>query len=445
MVGTMLDALVSTCLAKLSDLIQEEVVRTLAVRKDIKRLRKKLIYFSSVRDNAEAQAMVCSGADAEAWYRDLKHLMYGIEDIIDLTMVNSRIQAPLPSSSVSVCCNCSMFSRFSELPFHHRVGRKIKDVNKQLDEMQKNKEIISRHKRPQPFQITSVDTSQTSPISEPDFVGEEMKQAVGTIVQRITSDLHDCRPYVLGIYGMGGIGKTTLARKIYNDQTIKGKFEVCIWLCISRSYTETGLLKHAIRMAGGKCDQLEMKAELLEVLGNSIRGKVVLLVLDDVHKSDVWVNLLRLPLACTMIGSCILVTTRNIEVLERMHAIHYHQVNKMNICDGLELLLRKSLRADIETSEYNEIGEQIVRKCDGLPLAIEVIAGVLSTKRSRAEWEIIRDSKWSTHGLLEEVHGSLFLSYNDLHPQLKQCFLWCALLPPNFDIRRDDVTYWWVA
>lgn len=441
----MLDALVSTCLAKLGDLIQEEVVRTLAVRKDIKRLRKKLIYFSSVSDDAEAQAMVCSGADAEAWYRDLKHLMYGIEDIIDLTMVNSRIQAPLPSSSVSVCCNCSMFSRFSELPFHHRVGRKIKDVNKQLDEMQKNKEIISRHKRPQPFQITSVDTSQTSPISEPDFVGEEMKQAVGTIVQRITSDLHDCRPYVLGIYGMGGIGKTTLARKIYNDQTIKGKFEVCIWLCISRSYTETGLLKHAIRMAGGKCDQLEMKAELLEVLGNSIRGKVVLLVLDDVHKSDVWVNLLRLPLACTMIGSCILVTTRNIEVLERMHAIHYHQVNKMNICDGLELLLRKSLRADIETSEYNEIGEQIVRKCDGLPLAIEVIAGVLSTKRSRAEWEIIRDSKWSTHGLLEEVHGSLFLSYNDLHPQLKQCFLWCALLPPNFDIRRDDVTYWWVA
>ncbi|RLN23046.1 putative NBS-LRR disease resistance protein [Panicum miliaceum] len=87
----MVDALVSTCLAKLGALMEEEVVRTLAVRKDIKRLRKKLIYFSSVRENAEAQAMEDSGA--ETWYRDLKHLMFDIEDIIDLTMVNSRNQA----------------------------------------------------------------------------------------------------------------------------------------------------------------------------------------------------------------------------------------------------------------------------------------------------------------------------------------------------------------
>ncbi|CAL4958163.1 unnamed protein product [Urochloa decumbens] len=441
--GAMVDALVSACLAKLGALMEEEVVRTLAVRKDIKRLRKKLLYFSFVRENAEAQALVDSGAEAS--YRDLKHLMYDIEDIIDLAMVKSRIQASSPSSSVSVCCNCTLFSRFSELPFDHKIARRIKDVNEQLDEMKKNIEIISSHRSSQSSRITSVDRSQTSPINDPDFVGEGMKQAVATMVQRIVSDLHGCRPHVLGIHGMGGIGKTTLAQKIYNEHTIKGKFDVRIWVCVSPSYTETGLLKYVIRMAGGKCDQLEMKAELLEVLRNSIRGKRVFLVLDDVYKPDVWNNLLRLPMECTLSSSCILVTTRYIDVLERMHAIYYHEVNKMNICDGLELLLRKSSRSTDITSEFTEIGEQIVKKCDGLPLAIEVIAGVLSSKKSMAEWESIRDSKWSTRGLPEEVHSSLFLSYNDLHPQLKQCFLWCALLPPNFDICRDDVAYWWVA
>lgn len=239
---------------------------------------------------------------------------------------------------------------------------------------------------------------------------------------------------------MGGIGKTTLAQTIYNEQMIREKFQVHIWLCISQSYTETGLIKQAIRMAGGKCVQLDSKSELLPLLMDTIKGKRVFLVLHDVWKSDVWIDLLLSPFMRAL-NFHVLVTTRDLDVLSEMHATYTHQVNTMNYHDGLELLMKKSFQSCEQISEFKSIGYEIVKKCDGLPLAIKVVAGVLSTKRTTAEWKSIQDSKWSIHGLPKELGGPLYLSYSNLPPQLKQCFLWCALLAPNFEIHRDSVAY----
>jgi hypothetical protein len=197
-------------------------------------------------------------------------------------------------------------------------------------------------------------------------------------------------------------------------------------------------------MAGGTCDQLETKTELLPHLMDTIRGKSVFLVLDDVWKSDVWIDLLRLPFERSL-KVCILVTTRNLNVLEEMHAAYTHLVNRMNNYDGLELLMKKSFIPYEQISDFSDIGYQIVEKCGGLPLGIKVVAGVLSTKRTRGEWESIRDTQWYIHGLPKELGGPLYLSYRNLPPQLKLCFLWCALLPSNFEIYRDSASFWWVA
>uniref|UniRef100_A0ACD5WET7 Uncharacterized protein n=1 Tax=Avena sativa TaxID=4498 RepID=A0ACD5WET7_AVESA len=296
----------------------------------------------------------------------------------------------------------------------------------------------------QQFQVTTVDRNQTSPVDELEVVGRDIKQSIDNMVHMIIGSCHENRSIVSGIHGMGGIGKTTLAQKIYNDQKIREKYQVHIWLCISQSYTETGLIKQAIRMAGQKCDNLETKTELLPLLVDTIKGKSVFLVLDDMWKSDVWIDLLQSPFTRASIFH-VLVTTRNLDVLAEMHATYTHQVNTMNYHDGLELLMNKSFQPYEKIGEFKNVGYEIVKKCDGLPLAIKVIAGALSTKRTIAEWKSIRDSKWSIHGLPKELGGPLYLSYNNLPPELKQCFLWCALLPPNFEIHRDSVAYWWVA
>ena len=84
----------------------------------------------------------------------------------------------------------------------------------------------------------------------------------------------------------------------------------------------------------------------------------------------------------------------------------------------------------------------ILEKCDGLPLAIKVIGGLLSTRYpSELEWKAVLESPaWSVGGLPEQLDSRLYLSYEDLSPQLKQCFLYCSLFPKGTTIIQQVIT-----
>uniref|UniRef100_A0ACD5VEI1 Uncharacterized protein n=1 Tax=Avena sativa TaxID=4498 RepID=A0ACD5VEI1_AVESA len=433
--ATVLDGLVSSSLRKLGKLVEDEVVMTLSVGRDIKRLKKNLEGFRAVRRDAEAVAM--RDEMVNLWWKRISDVMFNVDDVIDLYMVQSNMRHR------SLPC-CSMFSCFMKLLDDNRVGTRIKDINVELDDISRTVNMYTpgRPRSPQQ-QITTVDTA---PIVEPGVVGTAITHAIDSMVQAIiVSTSNNNESCVFGIEGMGGIGKTTLAQKIFCDQRIKGVFQIHIWLYISETFIATGLLEQAIRMAGGNCDRLE-PGELVVRLKQTIEGKSVFLVLDDVPNPDVWNNLLRSPLYGALdaaLNACVLVTTRNRDVLQAMDATHTHQVNTMSEDDGLRLLMKAAFQP--YDGIFQELGRAIVERCDGLPLAIKVVAGVLATKRTVVEWEMIRDSEWYVEGLPPGVEGSLYVSYRNLPDELKQCFLWCALLPPNFGINRDTVSCWWVA
>jgi hypothetical protein len=92
-------------------------------------------------------------------------------------------------------------------------------------------------------------------------------------------------------------------------------------------------------------------------------------------------------------------------------------------------------------------GIQIVQKCGGLPLAIRVIASVLATKETTEnEWQkILNNDAWSMSKLPAELRGALYLSYDQLPQNLKQCFLYCALYPEGRSMRRNNLVRFWVA
>jgi len=89
----------------------------------------------------------------------------------------------------------------------------------------------------------------------------------------------------------------------------------------------------------------------------------------------------------------------------------------------------------------------ILKKCDGLPLAIKMIGGVLSMRYpSELEWKAVLESPaWSVGGLPEQLDNRLYLSYEDLSPQLKQCFLYCSLFPKGIEIIQNVVTTMWIS
>jgi len=90
---------------------------------------------------------------------------------------------------------------------------------------------------------------------------------------------------------------------------------------------------------------------------------------------------------------------------------------------------------------------KIVKKCSGLPLAVKVMGGMLSTRsQSESEWEAVLNHRaWSAAGLPEELDKRIYLSYDDLRPELKQCFLYCSLFPKGTNIIQRDVVPMWIS
>ncbi|KAI4965927.1 hypothetical protein ZWY2020_047381 [Hordeum vulgare] len=182
----------------------------------------------------------------------------------------------------------------------------------------------------------------------------------------------------IAIIGAGGFGKTTLAQKIHNDRKIKVSFELHAWISVSLDYNEVSLLNEVLRNIGVHHEQGESIAELHRKIAETLEGKSLFLVLDDVWHPNVWKKILRTPLHATT-TNVILVTTRYKHITKRAGLGYTDRVDLMSV-----------------------------------------------------------DVGW--YMLLDEIVGTLYLSYDELPPRLKQCFLYCALYTEDSTTRHDEVT-----
>lgn len=180
--------------------------------------------------------------------------------------------------------------------------------------------------------------------------------------------------YELAIVGTGGVGKTTLAQKIYNDQKIKGTFNKQAWICVSKdSISYVALLKEVLRYIGVSQDQGESVGELQSNLALVIKDKSFVLVLDDVWQSSTWTNLPRSPLhAATSV--IVLVTTRHDRIAMEIGVDDTHRVELMSVDVGWELLWKSmNITEEKEVQNLRDIGTEIIQKCGGLPLGIKLM------------------------------------------------------------------------
>ncbi|BAF28809.2 putative disease resistance protein RGA3 [Oryza sativa Japonica Group] len=445
--ATILGSLIGSCVNKLQGIITEEAILILGVEEELKKLQKRMKQIQCFLSDAERRGMEDSAV--HNWVSWLKDAMYDADDIIDLAsfegskLLNGHSSSPRKTTA---CGGLSPLSCFSNIQVRHEIGDKIRSLNRKLAEIEKDK-IFATLKNAQPADKGSTsELRKTSHIVEPNLVGKEILKVSRNLVCHVLAH-KEKKAYKLAIVGTGGIGKTTLAQKLFNDQKLKGSFNKHAWICVSQDYSPSSVLRQLLRTMEVQHRQEESVGELQSKLELAIKDKSYFLVLDDVWQHDVWTNLLRTPLHAATSG-IILITTRQDIVAREIGVEKQHRVDQMSPADGWELLWKSiSIQDEKEVQNLRDIGIKIIQKCGGLPLAIKVIARVLASKdKTENEWKRILDKNvWSMAKLPKEIRGALYLSYDDLPQHLKQCFLYCIVFPEDWTIHRDYLIRMWVA
>ncbi|OIT01549.1 PREDICTED: putative late blight resistance protein homolog R1A-10 isoform X2 [Nicotiana attenuata] len=251
---------------------------------------------------------------------------------------------------------------------------------------------------------------------------------------------------VIPIIGMGGIGKTTLAKEVYNDASIRRHFDVRCWATVSSQYNLKEILLSLLRCTKGITFYMEDEADLADMLQKSLKSRRYLIVLDDVWSSKAWDDV-RQCFPVQNNGSRILLTTRNNEVACSAGTKDLSlPMGLMSPVESWNLFKSAAFPNESLPSDFETIGKQIVDKCHGLPLTIVVVAGLLKFKRTIEDWEnVAKDVKSITNDPDKQCLHVLGLSYNHLTSDLKACLLYFGIFPEDSAIPVKKLVRLWTA
>ncbi|PIA36561.1 hypothetical protein AQUCO_03300033v1, partial [Aquilegia coerulea] len=448
----MAEALISFVLEQLGSIAIHELVKEVelvaGVENEVKRLTATLTMIKAVVKDADEKQV--KDEAVKFWLKELKDVSYDAEDVLDewitRTLISKMLQhevnyAPIKEKARSHLF--SIFCCFKPVVLRHEIGVKIRELNDRLDQIATNKVRYTltesqNQRESRPLTSSIVDVS--------DVIGRLDDKEV--VVNKLLgeSSRRDLKVPVISVVGTGGFGKTTLAKLILKQEKVINHFEMQMWVCVSDPFNRELVAKQIIEAAKGNVNDMVSWDALHKRLSESVQGKRFILVLDDVwpHKFEDW-NPLKTSLDRGAVGSRIIITTRDQEMATQMDSTFVHRLKQLSDDDSwlmFQHIAFGSIEGDLEILE--DIGRDIVRKCKGVPLSIEVLARLLRSKANIQDWRYVLESDiWDVQrqGFLP----SILFSYYDLPAKLKPCLAYCATFPKDAKIRKKEMVRLWMA
>ncbi|KAL1366910.1 putative disease resistance RPP13-like protein 1 [Arachis hypogaea] len=398
----------------------------------VERLKISLLAAEAVLDDAEYKQL---GDDrVRDWLNCLRDAVYDADDFLEAVLTKAATKKEVRSLLPSVFLNR-----------HRKMVDNMVGVVARIEFLVKQKDILGLQKNTKDNNLSSSTLSswrESTCLMEGSIYGREDDQRA--LIKTI-NDNSESQLSVIPIVGMGGVGKTTLAKWAYS--VVEG-FDLKAWVCISETFDVAEITKKTIEEITKTTCSLGSLNLLQNELQKILSGKKFFIVLDDVWSEDAdkWKQFIT-PFHCGVKGSSILLTTRMKEVASVVQTCPSHFLNEL-----LEEYCWLLFAANACFPESNgnptleEIGRKIVNKCKGLPLAVETLGRLLRGKDDAKEWNaVLRSDIWEFSTKNSKIIPALLISYFQLPPYLKRCFVYCSLFPKDYYFDKDRLILLWMA
>ncbi|CAA2993372.1 late blight resistance homolog R1B-16 isoform X1 [Olea europaea subsp. europaea] len=253
---------------------------------------------------------------------------------------------------------------------------------------------------------------------------------------------------IVPIVGIGGMGKTTLTMNVFNDSYIKYRFDIRAWVTLFEQYRMRDILLSLLDDFVVTDHIREEDEELLkEYLYKNLKGRRYLIVVDDVRSIEVW-NDIKMLFPNDKNGSRIILTSRLKDVADYVNSSNaHHQMRYLNEEESWNLFLEKAFGKENCPLDMVDVGKKIAKNCQGLPLLIVVISGLLSkVNKEKDDWEYVAEN---LNSIVAEKDDRcleiLNFSYTYLPAHLKSCFLYMGVFPENYEIPVSRLVNLWVV
>ncbi|KAK2451212.1 disease resistance protein RGA2 [Trifolium repens] len=438
----------SSLIDRLASAAFREFGRIYGVMDELERLKNTVESVRAVLLDAEEKQQKSHAV--KNWIRRLKYdVLHPADDLLDEFIIEDmkhKMDETPKNKFTKVLVSLSP----NKVSFRRKMAHEIESIQKNINDVVKDMSGLNLNHNVVVFeQSNNVKRETCSYVLEKDIIGREADKKEVISLLRQTQENQNVS--VVAIVGIGGLGKTALAQLVYNDGEVRNIFEKYMWVCVSDNFDVKTIVKKTLEvLTNSKIDDKLSLENLQSMLRANLAGKRYLLVLDDIWNEsyEKWAQL-RTYLMCGAQDSKILVTTRSTIVTQTMGVSVPYIVNGLTPKESW-CLLKNIITYGDESKRVNQtlesIGEKIAKKCCGVPLAIRTIGGILQSKSDEREWiDVLQGEFWKLCEDEESIMPVLKLSYQNLSPQLRQCFAYCSLYPKDWEIQKDELIQLWMA
>ncbi|XP_073139992.1 disease resistance protein RPM1-like [Henckelia pumila] len=389
------------------------------------------------------------------WVNKVREISYDTEDVLETYML--KLARLHPDADGYKRYIKKPYTAVKKLMIRHQIASEFQKIKLRMENVAKTQQ---RFKDIYDFKDQLGSSSKTYDtrgdallLEEEEVVGIEKPKKLLVEWLKHTGD----GLMVISVVGMGGLGKTTLVKKIYDDVSVKANFDCHVWVTVSENFDLERLLRDMIYQLDNEVklqppQNLEAMSgdEMKEYVYKFLKDKNYLIVLDDIWKISVWESI-KYAFPRKIARGRTIITTRLHNIGNAVCSEtcgHLYNLDPLNAENSKKLFYRKAFPRNSCPPYLNEISESILKRCEGLPLAIVVIGGLLATKNNNFEdWKMFeRTITFELQGDdLKRMTKLLSLSYHDLPYYLKACFLYLSIFREDEFLEKWEVIRLWVA